>query len=377
MMNSKFSWKNYIVSIAWSCVAMLLVLPLAGDAHEINTSYLALTLKADEIRVVLSVDEADLIRLDTQIDANGDGGLWRDEVEAGGERVAQQLRERIQVQLDDESTPLKMLGASPDIDGDGNLFLRVVYAVPTTGEPRELALDLSLLLQPPLLAEHRSLVSFRVDAQQPELLSVLSAASPQDRFQLREEVDLLAQVGDFIWLGIEHIFVGYDHIMFLAALIVIGSRLGQLVKIVSAFTVAHSITLILAALEVVTLPTRWVEAGIALSIAYVALENFWIQDSKHRWLLTFGFGFVHGFGFANVLRDLGLPSEGLVASLLAFNIGVEMGQIVIVAIMLPVVLLAARQGFQPRLIQVASGIILLFGVGWFVERLFGLSYMPI
>jgi hypothetical protein len=377
MMNSKFSWENYIVSIAWSCVAMLLVLPLAGDAHEINTSYLALTLKADEIRVVLSVDEADLIRLDTQIDANGDGGLWRDEVEAGGERVAQQLRERIQVQLDDESTPLKMLGASPDIDGDGNLFLRVVYAVPTTGEPRELALDLSLLLQPPLLAEHRSLVSFRVDAQQPELLSVLSAASPQDRFQLREEVDLLAQVGDFIWLGIEHIFVGYDHIMFLAALIVIGSRLGQLVKIVSAFTVAHSITLILAALEVVTLPTRWVEAGIALSIAYVALENFWIQDSKHRWLLTFGFGFVHGFGFANVLRDLGLPSEGLVASLLAFNIGVEMGQIVIVAIMLPVVLLAARQGFQPRLIQVASGIILLFGVGWFVERLFGLSYMPI
>ena len=373
-MNSKFSWEN---SIAWSCVAMLLVLPLAGDAHEINTSYLALTLKADEIRVVLSVDEADLIRLDTQIDANGDGGLWRDEVEAGGERVAQQLRERIQVQLDDESTPLKMLGASPDIDGDGNLFLRVVYAVPTTGEPRELALDLSLLLQPPLLAEHRSLVSFRVDAQQPELLSVLSAASPQDRFQLREEVDLLAQVGDFIWLGIEHIFIGYDHIMFLAALIVIGSRLGQLVKIVSAFTVAHSITLILAALEVVTLPTRWVEAGIALSIAYVALENFWIQDSKHRWLLTFGFGFVHGFGFANVLRDLGLPSEGLVASLLAFNIGVEMGQIVIVAIMLPVVLLAARQGFQPRLIQGASGIILLFGVGWFVERLFGLSYMPI
>jgi hypothetical protein len=356
---------------------MLLLLPLASDAHEINTSYSALTLKADEIRVVLSIDEADLLRLDPQIDANGDGVLWRDEVEAGGGRVAQLLRDRVQVQLDDVAIGLKMQDASPDIDGDGNLFLRAVYAVPTTGEPRELVLDLSLLLQPPLLAEHKNLVRFRVDALQPELLSVLSAASPEDRFQLREEVDLLAQVGHFIWLGIEHIFVGYDHIMFLAALIVIGSRLGPLVKIVSAFTVAHSITLILAALDVVTLPTRWVEAGIALSIAYVALENFWIRDSKHRWLLTFGFGFVHGFGFANVLRDLGLPSEGLIASLLAFNIGVEMGQIVIVAIMLPVILLAARRGYQRRLIHIASAIILLFGVGWFVERLFGLSYMPI
>ncbi|MBT4097856.1 MAG: HupE/UreJ family protein [Gemmatimonadetes bacterium] len=376
-MNSVFSWEKCVVAITPWWVAMLLLLPLASDAHEINTSYSALTLKADEIRVVLSIDEADLLRLDPQIDANGDGVLWRDEVEAGGGRVAQLLRDRVQVQLDDVAIGLKMQDASPDIDGDGNLFLRAVYAVPTTGEPRELVLDLSLLLQPPLLAEHKNLVRFRVDALQPELLSVLSAASPEDRFQLREEVDLLAQVGHFIWLGIEHIFVGYDHIMFLAALIVIGSRLGPLVKIVSAFTVAHSITLILAALDVVTLPTRWVEAGIALSIAYVALENFWIRDSKHRWLLTFGFGFVHGFGFANVLRDLGLPSEGLIASLLAFNIGVEMGQIVIVAIMLPVILLAARRGYQRRLIHIASAIILLFGVGWFVERLFGLSYMPI
>jgi len=158
---------------------------------------------------------------------------------------------------------------------------------------------------------------------------------------------------------------------------VISSRLGPLVKIVSAFTVAHSITLILAALEIVSLPTRWVEAGIALSIAYVALENFWIRGASHRWMLTFAFGFVHGFGFANVLRDLGLPSQGLVPSLLAFNVGVEIGQVVIVAILLPGILWAAKHGHQQRLVQVASAVILLFGVGWFVERVFDLSYMPI
>ncbi|MBT7863105.1 MAG: HupE/UreJ family protein, partial [Gemmatimonadetes bacterium] len=172
-------------------------------------------------------------------------------------------------------------------------------------------------------------------------------------------------------------FIGYDHIMFLAALIVIGTRLGPLVKIVSAFTVAHSITLLLAALDVVTLPTRWVEAGIALSIVYVALENFWLRDASHRWMLTFAFGFVHGFGFANVLRDLGLPTEGLVASLLAFNVGVEIGQIIIVSVMLPLILFAVRRGYQQRLVRVASAVIFLFGIGWLVERVFDLSYMPI
>ncbi len=367
-----------IRSVHWWWFAVLLfVSGRPGSAHEINTSYSAISLRGDEVRLVLSVDEADLIRLDAQIDENGDGALYRVEVRNGGQRVAELIRERLQIRVDGVGLPLALLDATPDIDGDGNLFLRAVYAVPLTDEPTELSLDLSLFLQPPLLPEHKNLVRVRIDAEKPERLSVLSAASPVDQFQLREEVDLLAQIGHFIWLGVEHIFVGYDHIMFLAALIVIGTRLGPLVKIVSAFTVAHSITLILAALDIVSLPTRWVEAGIALSIAYVALENFWIRDSKHRWMLTFGFGFVHGFGFANVLRDLGLPSEGLVASLLAFNVGVEMGQVVIVALMLPLILFAARQGYQQRLVQVASAIILLFGVGWFVERVLGLSYMPI
>ena len=211
----------------------------------------------------------------------------------------------------------------------------------------------------------------------PDGLAVLSAEQPVHELRLREApVSLWSQVGRFIWLGMEHIWIGYDHIMFLLALIVIGQRLAPLVKIVTAFTVAHSLTLILATLEWVVLPSRLVEAGIALSIVYVAAENFWLRDARHRWILTFCFGFVHGFGFANVLRDLNLPSEGLIATLLAFNIGVEIGQVSIVTILFPVILWMSRRSFHQRAVQVVSGLILLFGVGWLVERLFDLSYMP-
>ena len=187
---------------------------------------------------------------------------------------------------------------------------------------------------------------------------------------------LWAQGARFLVLGVEHIFLGYDHVLFLLALIVVGSRLGTLVKIVTAFTVAHSVTLILAALEWVSLPSRLVESGIALSIAWVAAENFWLRRFDHRWVLTFFFGFVHGFGFANVLRDLGLPSRGLVSSLLAFNVGVEVGQVAIVTLVLPLILWSARRPSHLRVVQAVSAVILLFGSGWLVERVLDLDYMP-
>ena len=211
----------------------------------------------------------------------------------------------------------------------------------------------------------------------PDGLAVLSAEQPVHELRLREApVSLWSQVGRFIWLGMEHIWIGYDHIMFLLALIVIGQRLAPLVKIVTAFTVAHSLTLILATLEWVVLPSRLVEASIALSIVYVAAENFWLRDARHRWILTFCFGFVHGFGFANVLRDLGLPSRGLVASLLAFNVGVEIGQVAIVAAAFPFILWSSRRPSHHRIVQGVSAVILLFGLGWLVERVLGASYMP-
>jgi len=120
-----------------------------------------------------------------------------------------------------------------------------------------------------------------------------------------------------------------------------------------------------------------VESVIALSIVYIAVENFLIKDSDQRWMVTFAFGLMHGFGFAGVLTELGLPTKGLVASLLSFNVGVEIGQVMIVSLVFPVILLASRTRWQRQIVYGLSSVILTFGLIWFFQRAFGLEIFPI
>ena len=145
---------------------------------------------------------------------------------------------------------------------------------------------------------------------------------------------------------------------------------------ITAFTAAHAVTLGLSVWQIVQVPSRLVQIGIAVTIMYVALENLWIKSTQHRWMLTFGFGLVHGFGFANVLRELGLPSGGLARSLVSFNLGVEAGQIVIVASLWPVAWWITRQPRTAWFRISLSLLLFLSGAAWFVERTFQLKFMP-
>ncbi|MBI1397926.1 MAG: hypothetical protein GC151_18285 [Betaproteobacteria bacterium] len=175
--------------------------------------------------------------------------------------------------------------------------------------------------------------------------------------------------GSFFPMGVEHILTGYDHLLFLLALMLRGGNLWSLLKIVTAFTIAHSITLALAALDIVTLPSRLVEATIALSIAYVAAENLFLRKAaSHRWAVSFLFGLVHGFGFSSVLRNLGLPREGLIWSLLNFNLGVETGQAAAILVALPALIWIRRSKWENRVITVLSAIVLVVGLVLFVDR---------
>ena len=185
----------------------------------------------------------------------------------------------------------------------------------------------------------------------------------------------------FVVAGIEHIFIGFDHIAFLVALLLWARRLWSVIKIVTAFTIAHTITLTLATLDIVTLPSVFLEAAIAASIIYVAAENFFRREIESRWLVTFFLGLVHGFGFASVLKEFGLPDNALVTALAMFNVGVEIGQIATVGIALPVILTvdhlivrnapnAPNNRRKPHFVYLASGSILLLGAYWFVERVF-------
>ena len=178
-------------------------------------------------------------------------------------------------------------------------------------------------------------------------------------------------IASFVRLGIEHILTGWDHLLFLVALLIPGGSLLAFAKIVTAFTLAHSVTLSLAVLDVVTLPERLVEAVIALSIAAVAAENLLFQTSvTRRWVVSFGFGLVHGFGFSSALREIGLPADGVLVPLIGFNAGVELGQALVVAVVLPALLAIRRSWDERRIVRGSSMVILLVGLVLFVERVF-------
>jgi len=190
---------------------------------------------------------------------------------------------------------------------------------------------------------------------------------------------LLQVVARYIRAGIEHIFLGYDHIAFLISVVLWSRRLWPVVKIVTAFTVAHSITLSLAALDVVRIPGAVIEPAIAASIVYVAAENFLSRDVEKRWRITFCFGLIHGFGFASALQEFGLPRGALVPALASFNIGVEIGQIAIVSLVMPLLLVLDRlpaPGPRAGAVPVRSGlvvypvsaVIMVLGSYWFLAR---------
>ncbi len=179
----------------------------------------------------------------------------------------------------------------------------------------------------------------------------------------------VSSAGRFIVLGLEHILGGIDHVLFVLVLLLGARSITGLLKVATAFTVAHSVTLALASLGWVSVPPSIVEPLIALSIAYVAVENIARGESKHRPLVVFGFGLLHGLGFAEALGFTGEVDWSLVASLFAFNAGIELGQIMIMVLVWPVLLLARRLRWR-RLAQMgASGLIAGFGILWFVDRL--------
>jgi hydrogenase/urease accessory protein HupE len=181
----------------------------------------------------------------------------------------------------------------------------------------------------------------------------------------------------FFLAGVEHIMTGYDHLCFLIAVMLWATRVWPVVKLVTAFTLSHSVTLSLAALQLVDLPSDWVEIAIALSVIYVAAENFFTSKVDGRWRDTFAFGFIHGFGFASALTELGMPQRAIVPALASFNIGVEAGQIGVVLVVLPLLLLLDRtfsSGVRsPRLVKGVSAIIACFGAYWLVTRAIGLG----
>ena len=202
-----------------------------------------------------------------------------------------------------------------------------------------------------------------------------------------------SQFKQYAWDGAHHIWIGYDHMLFLISLLLpavlirrrrnwIAAESGKAVAlkvagIVTAFTLAHSITLTLAALGFVQLPSRLVESAIALSVILAAINNVKPLVTDRTWAFAFGFGLLHGFGFASALADLGLPRDALALCLLAFNLGVEFGQMCVVAVLLPIAFLLRRSAFYRRVILVPGSLLIaLLAFLWLIERVFDMRILP-
>lgn len=185
------------------------------------------------------------------------------------------------------------------------------------------------------------------------------------------DAPILQQISSFVGLGIEHIFTGYDHILFLVSLLMLGGSVGYLIKVVTAFSISHSITLSLAVLNIVSVPSRWVEIIIALSIAYIAAENLWRKEPNlARWQLAFAFGLIHGLGFSSALQELELPQNNLVVSLISFSAGIEIGQISIVLLTYLCLSYLRRFPWDLTIRRLISVGVIVMSLIWFWERAF-------
>ena len=382
------------------CLAALMP-AVAAFAHNPDTSYARLRIAPDEFSATFIYDVTSLLLIEPLLDSDGDRSLSPAELQAAVPRIEDFLRRSIRLEVDAAPKPFGPLApvawplhAGPSIaERDYHAATSLVTFTFLTQLPRP-PVDIWVRFEffGTLGGHHTILAAFAHDGRDEPV--IFTEDEPDFLFETgfpsqgRDAAALVAshdrrsssetawtRAWRFCLLGVEHILVGYDHVLFLLALIVVG-RPREFVGLVTAFTIAHSITLALATLGWVALPTTLVESCIAATIVFTALENLWIKDTAGRWRTTFAFGLIHGFGFAGVLRDLGLPADGFLRSLLAFNVGVELGQLAIVALLAWPAVLLARWRHGPTARRLISLVIAACGAGWLIDRLCGLALMP-
>lgn len=352
-----------------------------AQAHKPSDSYLALEAQGGALRGQWDIALRDLEHA-LGLDADGDGAITWGELRAKHAEVAAYALARLSLrgcnltpraQLVDHHTDGAYAVLEFDVDCGASL-----------PETMELEYRLFADLDP----THRGLLRAKLGAQ--TMTAVLGP--DQARLELRAAGrSRWAQFLDYGREGVWHIGIGIDHVLFLLSLLLpavlalsargwepaarFGPVFWDVFKVVTAFTLAHSITLSLAALAVIELPSRLVESAIALSVVLAALNNLWPLVDRGRWLVAFGFGLVHGFGFASVLTDLGLPKDALLVALVGFNLGVEAGQLLIVGAFLPLAYATRRTWLYRRMVVAGgSAVIALVAALWVVERVFDVKF---
>lgn len=358
---------------------------LAAHAHKPSDSYLTLTVEGNQVAGQWDIALRDLdfaIGLDT----NADGAITWGEVQARQKEIDAYALSRLQVAGAGQACPLRPTAHLIDDHTDGAYaVLRFQAECPAITGNLQVRYQLFFDIDP----QHKGLL--RLQYQGVSITGIFSPENASQSFALQTP-SRLRQFADYLKEGIWHIWIGYDHILFLLALLLPAVAVREarqwrpvaafrpafwsVLKIVTAFTVAHSITLTLATLGVISLPSRWVESTIAASVVIAALNNVFPLFRERRWMMAFLFGLIHGFGFASVLTDLGLPQDALVLALVGFNVGVETGQLAIVAGFLPLIYLLRGTWLYRRLMLTGGSVVIaILASIWFAERAFDIKLL--
>jgi hypothetical protein len=355
---------------------------MPADAHKPSDSYLTLDVEGQRIDGQWDIALRDL-DFAIGLDANQDSTITYGEVKAMQVEIAAYALSRLRLGPAEAPCPAAAVAHLIDNHSDG-AYAVLRFTATCAEAPNVLSVSYRLFFD--LDPQHRGLL--RLEHRGATRAGIFSAEAPEQEFALAE-LSPWEALRDYVKEGVWHIWTGFDHILFLLSLllpaVLVRSGLpGQrwkpapsfriafldVVRVVTAFTLAHSITLSLAALGMVSLPSRLVESTIALSVLLAALNNIRPVVYQRRWLVAFCFGLIHGFGFASVLTDLGLPRQSLLIALVAFNVGVELGQLAIVGVFLPVTYAGrATRVYQPLLVC-GSAVISLIALVWLIERAF-------
>ena len=369
------------------CVILLpfftCLLPLHNaEAHKPSDSYLTLARSGAGITGRLDINLKDL-EYALGLDVNRDGDLQWGEIESNFEKIDNYAFFRLTIDLGPDCKT-KVIDHQLTNHSDGT-YLVTSFERMCPKSPSALALSYKLLFD--LDPSHRAIISVIGFGESQAII-----ASPQSSNFLfssgKYEDSKLNQAFPFFRSGVWHIWSGYDHLLFLLSLLLpvaffrkgrhweplpkIKPAILDIARIVTSFSVAHSITLSLVILGIITLPSRFVEAAIAFSVIVSALNNIWPILPSSRWSIAFLFGLIHGCGFASVLLDAGLPKSNLLGALLGFNLGVETGQLAVVACILPILYLSRRSLlYRPIVLVGGSSCAAASAAVWLVERICG------
>lgn len=356
----------------------LFLLAAPAAAHPLDDSKIAIAIAIDgahlDVRWEISLRDLDAV---VDLDRNRDNRISAEEHAAGHIAIETYVRPHLRIDADGQSCTTTGAGSQVFTERDGGSFVSLRYGANCARPPARLDIGFDLFAK-----EHitpRALVSVTSGER------AWSGALAENQRSLSIELGRTGKVGfaSFFISGALHMLEGVDHLMFLCVLLLplmlaadrsIGRRLIEAAKVLTAFTLAHGLTLWLAALGIVDVPARLVESVIALSIAATAVDNVVPFLGSRRWLVAFGFGLVHGLGFAGALGPLDLPPVELVLSLLAFNLGLEAAQFGGAVVLLPLGYLLSRgTSIRRAALPLGSAVAGLVAMLSFAERAFDLA----